>query len=75
MTFSVFLLFCCFYPSPSPPAPCGRRMMGSASAKLPFTQQIPALGFQDRFLAARWPLSLRPHAGCRNIITTIIILK
>ena len=50
-------------PNLPPPSPRGRRMMGIASAKLRFTQQIPAFGHRDRFLAAKWPPLLRPHAS------------
>ena len=50
-------------PNLPPPSPRSRRMMGIAGAKLLFTQQIPAFGHRDRFLAAKWPPSLRPHAS------------
>ena len=39
--------------------------MRGASAKLLFTQQIPALPHQDTFLAPEWPPLLRPHASGR----------
>ena len=67
----IFLIKCIFFFALSTSlnlplaTPRGRRMMRIAGAKLLFTQQIPALGHQDTFLAAEWPPLLRPHTSGR----------